>query len=60
MVHHLVLPPELGEIYDVFHVSQLKKYILDPIRVIVLSTTSDSRKFNQCEKAHTDSRSQDK
>ena len=30
----LALPLELERIHDVFHVSQLKKYILDPNRVI--------------------------
>ena len=34
MAYRLTLPSDLGRIHDVFHVSQLKKYIPDHNRVI--------------------------
>ena len=34
VVYRLRLPPELAIIYDVFHVSMLRKYIADPSHVL--------------------------
>ena len=34
MAYRLALHPELGGIHDVFHISQLRKYISDPNRVM--------------------------
>ena len=33
-MYHLTLSPKLASVQDVFHVSQLQKYILDPNHVI--------------------------
>ena len=35
VAYHLDLPSDLGRIHDVFHVSQLKKYIPDPNQVML-------------------------
>ena len=32
--YHLALSPSLSGIHDVFHVSMLKKYIIDPSHII--------------------------
>jgi hypothetical protein len=34
MAYRLALPPELANIHDVFHISMLRKYMLDPSHVI--------------------------
>ena len=34
MAYHLELPPELSRIHNVFHVSILRKYILDPSHIL--------------------------
>jgi hypothetical protein len=34
MAYRLALPPRLANIHDVFHVSMLRKYILDPSHII--------------------------
>ena len=34
VAYKLALPPALSGVYDVFHVSMLRKYITDPIHVI--------------------------
>ena len=34
VAHKLALPPTLSRVHDVFHVSMLRKYIMDPIHVI--------------------------
>jgi len=34
VAYRLKLPPELPRVYDVFHVSQLRKYVQDPSHVI--------------------------
>ena len=34
VAYRLVLPPELSRIHPVFHVSMLRKYILDPSHVL--------------------------
>ena len=34
VVYHLALPPELSMIHLVFHVSMLRKYLLDPSHVL--------------------------
>lgn len=36
MAYRVALPPYLSNIHDVFHVSRLRKYILDPSHVIQL------------------------
>lgn len=30
LAYHLVFPPSLDEVHNVFHVSQLRKYVYDP------------------------------
>ena len=32
--YHLALPPSLSRVHDVFHVSMLKKYIIDPSHML--------------------------
>ena len=32
--YHLALPPSLSRVHDVFHVSMLRKYIIDPSHVL--------------------------
>ena len=34
MAYRLELPPELSRIHNVFHVSMLKKYVLDPSHIL--------------------------
>ena len=34
MVYRISLPPSLSNLHDVFHVSQLRKYIADPSHVV--------------------------
>ena len=34
VAYRLKLPPELSRIHDIFHVSMLRKYILDPSHVL--------------------------
>ena len=34
MAYRLELPPELPRVHNVFHVSKLQKYLLDPFHVI--------------------------
>ena len=34
MAYRLELPPELSRIHNVFHVSMLRKYILDPSHIL--------------------------
>ncbi|XP_027347994.1 uncharacterized protein LOC113859411 [Abrus precatorius] len=36
VAYHIALPPNLSNLHPVFHVSQLRKYILDPSHVIKL------------------------
>ena len=33
LVYRLALPPNLSSVHNVFHVSMLRKYILDPMHV---------------------------
>ena len=35
VAYRLKLPPELSKIHDTFHVSMLRKYILDPSHVLI-------------------------
>ena len=35
VAYRLALPPELQHVHDVFHISQLRKYVYDPAHVIV-------------------------
>ena len=35
MAYKIALPPSLSNLHDVFHVSQLRKYVSDPSHVIV-------------------------
>ncbi|XP_024642276.1 uncharacterized protein [Medicago truncatula] len=34
VAYRIVLPPSLSNLHDVFHVSQLRKYVYDPSHVI--------------------------
>ncbi|XP_058763320.1 uncharacterized protein LOC131636744 [Vicia villosa] len=34
VAYHVALPPNLANLHDVFHVSQLRKYVSDPSHVI--------------------------
>lgn len=34
VAYHLVLPPELACVQDIFHMSMLRKYVLDPDHVL--------------------------
>ena len=34
VAYKLILPPEVGEVHNVFHVSQLRKFVADPKKVI--------------------------
>ena len=34
VAYRINLPPQLGHVYDVFHVSMLKKYTSDPSHVL--------------------------
>ena len=34
VAYRLRLPPELAKIYDVFHISMLRKYMADPSHVL--------------------------
>ena len=34
MAYRVALPPNLSSLHDVFHVSQLRKYVPDPSHVI--------------------------
>jgi hypothetical protein len=34
LAYHLALPPALSRVHDVFHVSQLRRYISDPNHVL--------------------------
>ncbi|XP_058726384.1 uncharacterized protein LOC131597726 [Vicia villosa] len=34
VAHRVALPPNVSNLHDVFHVSQLRKYIMDPSNVI--------------------------
>ena len=34
VAYHLDLPPQLSHVHDVFHVSMLKKYTLDPSHIL--------------------------
>lgn len=34
VTYHIALPPSLANLHDVFHMSQLRRYILDPSHVI--------------------------
>lgn len=36
MTYQITLPPSLGNLHDVFHVSQLRRYIADPSHVVQL------------------------
>ncbi len=36
--YQLALPPAMSGLHDVFHVSQLKKYILDPFELVQLDS----------------------
>ncbi|XP_019058908.1 PREDICTED: uncharacterized protein LOC109116984 [Tarenaya hassleriana] len=50
VAYRLELPPELGHIHDVFHVSMLRKYIADPSHVLrpqEIELTSDVRILDQ-------------
>lgn len=38
VAYHLALPPKLSGVYDVFHVSMLRKYELDLSRVRMVRT----------------------
>ena len=38
MAYKLALPPELGKIHNVFHVSMLRRYRLDPSHVVSSET----------------------
>jgi len=34
VTYEIVLPPQLANLYPVFHVSQLRKYVFDPSHVL--------------------------
>ena len=34
IAYHLRLPPQLGHVHDIFHVSMLKKYSHDPSHIL--------------------------
>ena len=34
LAYRIALPPELSHVYDVFHVSMLRKYVQDPMHMI--------------------------
>ncbi|XP_074299395.1 uncharacterized protein LOC141630483 [Silene latifolia] len=36
VAYHLALPPTLDRVHNTFHVSQLRKYVSDPIHVLEL------------------------
>ena len=38
MAYELALPPQLSHVHNVFHVSMLRKYVLDPQHVIDFQT----------------------
>ena len=38
MAYRLALPPSLSEMHDVFHVSQLRKFIPDPLQPVLQDT----------------------
>ena len=42
VAYRLRLPPELSRIYPVFHVSMLRKYIVDPSHVLQLQAVEIS------------------
>ncbi|XP_060964107.1 uncharacterized protein LOC133033411 [Cannabis sativa] len=38
VAYHLVLPPDLSSVHNVFHVSMLRKYVSDPTHVLSYET----------------------
>jgi len=40
VAYRLALPPELSKVHDVFHVSQLRKYVSDPSHVIPVESSA--------------------
>ena len=34
MAYRLALPPQLHRVHDVFHISQLRRYVHDPTHII--------------------------
>ena len=38
LAYELALPPQLSHVHNVFHISMLRKYVLDPLHVIDFQT----------------------
>ena len=43
LAYRLALPPEFASVYDVFHVSMLRKYVHDPSHIVNYTTLEVNR-----------------
>ena len=46
MAYKVALPPHLTNLHNVFHVSQLKKYVYDPSHILVIDEVQVKEKLS--------------
>ena len=46
MAYEIALPPHLTNLHNVFHVSQLKKYVHDPSHILVIDEVQVKEKLS--------------
>ncbi|XP_074278075.1 uncharacterized protein LOC141601680 [Silene latifolia] len=51
VAYHLALPPSLARVHNVFHVSQLRKYVSDPTHVLASETVEMDENLSYVEVA---------
>ncbi|XP_074311713.1 uncharacterized protein LOC141647434 [Silene latifolia] len=51
VAYPLALPPSLSRVHNVFHVSQLRKYVSDPTHVLVAETVEMDKNLSYVEVA---------
>jgi len=46
VAYEIALPPQLANLHNVLHMSQLRKYVFDPSHVLEMDESADQGQFN--------------